>query len=220
MADTITACIEEEYSFALSYLWRRRSGWRPLLMYFRGPGGVPFFLAPILTLIGIWRFARRPLRLADADRNTLIGAEVLQTDHLLGSYGMGGPGFAGIRVRRRDGSSIWIVFTIWGAATWLTLNNDLLSEGYFPDVQKELSGTWQFRPLHNLIYSRITDIRLEKDMAELSFSSLGSTLVLTIRRDSGSLPVHYGSKEPKVLDPSQDIRDAVIISRRASLWLD
>ena len=43
--------------------------------------------------------------------------------------------------------------------------------------------------------------------------------VLRLRRDSSSLPVHRGSKQPKVLAPSQDVRDAVIISRRASLWL-
>ena len=137
MPDTITSCTEEEYALFQSALWRWRSGWRPLFMYFRGPGGVPFFIVPILTLVGLWRFARSPVRLADADLTGFRGATVLSTSHLLGSYGMGGPGFLGLRLQLPRGGATWVVFTIWAAAEWLTINDDLLADGYFPEEQRE-----------------------------------------------------------------------------------
>jgi hypothetical protein len=220
MLDTITSCVEEEYSLFLSYLWRNRTGWRPLFMYFRGPAGVPFFLAPILTFMGLWRFARQPLRLADVAPEIFQNATVISTSYHLGSYGMGGPGFVGLRLRLSRLRSIWVVFTIWGAAGWLTINHDLLEEGYFPDERRELTGIRKFRPLSDLVGSTLTDVQLEYDDAELTFNGTSSPLVLRLQRDSSALPVHRGSKRPKVLALSQDIRDAVVISRRASLWLN
>jgi hypothetical protein len=188
-------------------------------MYFRGPGGVPFFVVPFLTLVGLWRFARQPVRLADADLTRFRGATVLSTSHMLGSYGMGGPGFLGLRLKLPGGRSTWVVFTIWAAAEWLTINDDLLADGYFPSEKEELALTWRFRPLSSLIGLTLTDIRLEHDCAELAFSGASERLVLRLHRDSSGLPVHRGSKQPKVLAASQDVRDAVIISRRGCLWL-
>ncbi|MEX0960310.1 MAG: hypothetical protein WDZ63_13595 [Burkholderiales bacterium] len=218
--DSIMSCIEEEYSLFLSILWRRRNGWHPLLMYFRGPGGVPFFIVPFLTLIGLWRFARRPPRLADADTSLFLGVRVTRTSAYLGSYGMGGPGFVGLRLRLSRSRCVWVVFTVWAAAGWLTINDDLLLEGYLSDEQRALSSSRRLRRLPELVGSTLTDIHLDEDLAELNFSASSGPLVLRLRRDSSALPVHRGSKQPKVLGKSQDIRDAVIISRRGSLWLE
>ena len=220
MHDIITECIEEEYSLFLSTLWRRREGWRPLFMYFRGPAGVPFFIAPFLTLIGLWRFARRPPRLVDADASLFGGATVTRTCEYLGSYGMGGPGFVGLQLRISRGRHAWVVFTVWAAAGWLTINDDLLTEGYSPDEQREQSSSHRLRRLSELVGSTLADIHLDRELAELTFSGSSGPLVLRLRRDSSALPVHRGSKQPKVLATSQDIRDAVIISRRGSLWLE
>lgn len=218
--DTITPCIEEEYSLFLSILWRRRNGWRPLFMYFRGPAGVPFFIAPFLTLIGLWRFARRPQRLSDADASLIRGATVTRTSEYLGSYGMGGPGFVGLRLRLSSGRHTWVVFTVWAAAGWLTINDDLLTEGYFPDEQRKLSSSRRLRRLSDLVGSTLTDTHLGRELAELTFTGSAGSLVLRLRRDSSALPVHRGSKQPKVLAASQDLRDAVIISRRGALWME
>jgi len=189
-------------------------------MYFRGPAGLPFFIAPFLTLIGLWRFARRPPRLADADASLFRDATVTRTCEYLGSYGMGGPGFVGLRLRPSSGRQAWIVFTVWAAAGWLTINDDLLSEGYFPDEQRELSSSRRFRRLAELVGSTLADVHLDSELAALTFARSSGPLVLRLRRDSSALPVHRGSEQPKVLATSQDIRDAVIISRRGSLWLE
>ena len=181
---------------------------------------MPFFIAPFLTLIGLWRFARRPLRLVDADASLFRGATVTSTSEYMGSYGMGGPGFVGLRLRLSSGRRAWVVFTVWAAAGWLTINDDLLSEGYFPDEQLELSSSRRLRSLSELVDATLADIHLDRELAELTFGGSSGPLVLRLRRDSSALPVHRGSKQPKVLATSQDIRDAVIISRRGSLWLE
>jgi hypothetical protein len=219
VSDTITPCIEEEYSLFPSFFWRRRHGWRPLFVYFRGPAGVPFFIAPLLSLIGLWRFARRPHRLVDMDPSILRDATVTRTCEYLGSYGMGGPGFVGLRLRLPSGRHTWIVFTVWAAAGWLSINDDLLAEGYFPDEQRELIPYRRLRRLSELVDSRLMDISLDRDMADLEFSSSAGPLHLRWKSDSSTLPVHRGSKQPKVLAASEDIRNGVIVSRRASLWL-
>jgi len=181
---------------------------------------VPFFIAPFLTLIGLWRFARRPQRLADADPSLIRGATVTRTSEYLGSYGMGGPGFVGLRLRLSSGRHTWVVFTVWAAAGWLTINDDPLTEGYFPDERRELSSSRRLRPLSELVGSTLRDAHLGRELAELTFTGPAGSLVLRLRRDSSALPVHRGSKQPKVLAASQDIRDAVIISRRGALWLE
>jgi hypothetical protein len=222
LPNTITPCIEEEYSLCLSYLWRRRSGWRPLFMYFRGPSGVPFFIAPLLTLVGLWRFSRRPRRLVDADPATLQDAVVTQTCTSLGSYGMGGPGFVGLCLQVPSGGRPqWVVFTVWAAAKWLTLNDDLLTDGFPQDEQPPFAdaGSRRFRALADLVGCSLAGIRLEHDIAELEFSGTGEPFVLRARGGSASLPVQDGPQQPKLLTSSQDVRDAVVISRRASLWL-
>lgn len=219
MSDKITSCIEEDYSFCLSYLWRRHDGWRPFFIYFRGPGSIPFFVAPFLTLIGLWRFGRKPRRLVDADTTEFRGATVTSTCPYLGSYGMGGPGFVGLKLKLSNGRRIWVVFTIWAAAGWLTVGDDLLADGYFADDKQNLANTRKFKPLSDFVGLTLTDIRLEHDIAELKFNSTTGSIILRLQRDSSSLPVHRGSKQPKVLTSSQDIRDAVIISSKAFLWL-
>ena len=187
-------------------------------MYFRGPGGVPFFIVPFLTLAGLWRFSRRPRRLTDHGLSALDRAVVIRTCSYLGSYGMGGPGFVGLRVRPPSGPAIWIVFTIWDAAGWLTLDDAFLEDGYLADERSSLSR--HFLPIAALVGAQVCTLSVTSDTVEFTFTHGGATQVLRLQRDSSHLPVHYGSKQPKVLSSTEDLRDAVIVSRRAHLWLD
>lgn len=220
--DVITACTEEEYAPCVSWLWRHRAGWRPLWAYARGPGDVPYFASPVLTLVGAWRFSRRPARLVDAGDGAFDGARVIAVESCLGSYGMGGPGFVGIRVRPKNARfATWIVFTLWAAAEWLTVGEELLEDGYFPDERERHAseGGFRFFRLADLVGLTLNEMRIERDLVELVFAGTVGHRALRLRADSSALPVHRGSKLPKHLAPSQDLRDAVVASRRARLWL-
>lgn len=83
---------------------------------------------------------------------------------------MGGPGFLGLKLKLSDGHCIWIVFTIWAAAGWLTVDKDLLADGYFEDDKQKLAGARKFRQLYDFVGSTIVEIRLEKDVVELAFN--------------------------------------------------
>jgi len=88
--------------------------------------------------------------LADAPASLFHGATVTHTSNHLGSYEMGTPGFVGLRLKLSSDSSVWVVFTIWLAAGWLTINDDLLLDGYFPNEQQDLSTSHRSRPLSQL----------------------------------------------------------------------
>ena len=190
-------------------------------MYFRGPVGVPFFIAPFLTLLGIWRFSRPPQRGCDIDSPGLVGGRVLRVCCQLGSYGMGGPGFVGVKVRGSDASVCWLVVAVWGAAEWLTVDGSPCCEGYFED-ERELMEKEQGRALPSLLElkgSVIDAIEVNGREFLLDLSAGGSTHQLRLLADSSSLPVFRGSKEPRIMQQDEDIRDAIIVSRRANLWL-
>jgi len=142
---------------------------------------------------------------------------VIRTSCHLGSYGMGGPGFVGLRLRPQSGNSLWIVFTLWGAAGWLTLDDALLEDGYFPDERSDPSRS--FLPLATLVGAQLHTFAITPDAAEFTFTHHGTTQLLRLQRDSNHLPVHRGSQQPKILSPSEDLRNAIIVSQRANLWL-
>ncbi len=190
-------------------------------MYFRGPAGVPFFFVPFLTLLGIWKFSRIPHRLCDVGTEGFIGGRVLGVCSYLGSYGMGGAGFVGLKVRRPDAGVCWIVFAVWGAAGWLTVNGSACHDGYFEDERKVMAER-QGSPLPSLLElkgGRIDAIRLAAREFSLHLSHKGILREIRLLADSGDLPVFRGSKEPRVMGGDEDLRDAILVSRRAHLWL-
>ena len=214
-----TRCVEEEFAFALAAPWRKRDGWKALLLYLRGPADPSGLFSPLLTLLGIWRFKRRPPRIADVDTSALIGATVVRTSGNLGSYGMGGPGFVGVQLATRRHGRTWIVCTLWGAGSWLTLDGSLVSEGYFEDERRERAATRSFRPLSDLLGAELTHLRSDRDGATLDFSTRSGPVKLELRRDTAHLPP-YRSGEARAIADDADLRDALVLSRRAYLWLE
>ena len=212
----IHACDEEEYSLAPSWFWRHSAGWRPLLIYFRGPASVPFFIAPFHSLLGIWRFARRPPRLTESQ--AVVGATVTRVCEYLGSYGMGGPGFVGLRL---SSPAVWLVITVWGAADWITVDGIPCREGKFADeiTGLETSFHGSLPRLADFVGSQIVSCEIQPRSIQLVLSHAGVSHRLQLLADSPHLPVFRGSKEPRNMPDSDDLRTAVILSRRAHLWL-
>jgi hypothetical protein len=212
MDHAIINCHEEEFAPFFAYAWRRPSGWRPVFFYGRGPAGIGLISGLFLTAIGIWRFARNPAQL-HGQRSDYIGQRVLAVVTCLGSYGMGGPGFFGVRFRKG-----WIVYRLWGADGWLTLNGKLIEESLFPD-EREPIGKHNLISASQLKGSILRATECGDDQYDLAFVKNDENLCLSVRRDGSAVPHWRGNGSPKVFADNESLEDAVIVSRTGRIWL-
>ncbi len=74
------------------------------------------------------------------DFSSLVGRKIIDFSPHCGTYGQGGPGFAGFKLEAlRDQPEEWLILCIWGAPSWLTVNGQWLEahpEQY--DIQRPL----------------------------------------------------------------------------------
>lgn len=196
--DAVIKCTEQEYAPFFAFPLRRREGWRWMPFYLLGPVW-PGPLGFLLTLIGIWRFARTPKRIADLPEDAYCGGIIVDTCSGLGSYGQGGPGFFGLKCKRGSGS-FWIVFPLWGAVEWLTLDGKLI------DSAKALHG------------GSIQSIGFADDRATITIRGTDSSHVIELRRDGSTVPPWRGSGKKRSFGAGESLEDAIVMSRRANLW--
>jgi hypothetical protein len=210
---------EEELGLFFELPWRWRSGWRPDLVGLRGPAIMPAF---VHSPFGVWRYHRHPARLIDVGSEAIVGARVTKIDQIVGSYGMGSPGFLGIKLKpARRSQKFWIVITLWNAATWAKVNDALLVEGYpFEDEQRQLEHQgYSFTSFRELVDGTVARCDLNQDTFVLTVHKDGGDRTFEIDARSGNLPLLRGNGEPRRLADDQSLLDAVVISRRANLWL-
>ena len=210
MDHAIINCYEEEFAPFFAYTWRRAASWQPVLFYGRGPAGIGPLSGLILTAGGLWRFAREPQRLID-HQTKFIGQHVREISTCLGSYGMGGPGFLGLRF-----SNAWIVYRLWGADGWLTLNNELLEEALFPDERKPYDNLTSVSELKG---AALRAIECCDEQYALTFTNNDHRLCLSVRRDGAAVPRWRSNGKLKVFAKDEQLEDALIISHTGRLWL-
>jgi hypothetical protein len=76
----------------------------------------------------VGRHRQRPIRLRDAGKARCLGRKVLDWSAHLGSYGMGGPGFFGLRLKKTNlFPEEWMALTLWDADQWMLLDGCWLS---------------------------------------------------------------------------------------------
>lgn len=219
MQHAIIRCEEEEFALFFAWPGRRRAGWRVIWFYGRGPSGIGVVVGTLLTAAGIWRFARPPATLA-AHSCEFLGRRVRAIDLCLGSYGMGGPAFFGLRFD--DG---WIVYRLWNAASWLTLNGKLISESLalFPE-ERQAIGEQNLVSARELIGTQLRAVECGGAQYDLVFANgmgeLGvGELRMSLRRDGATVPCFRGTGCRKVFAKSESLEEAIIVSRTARLWL-
>ncbi|MEW6279720.1 MAG: hypothetical protein AB1758_13920 [Candidatus Eremiobacterota bacterium] len=141
--------------------------------------------------------------LATPDR--VVGRRVLQVTFCAGSYGMGGPGFLGLRLD----SGEWLVCTLWGAEDWITVNGQWL--GCHPAQYQ------QQRPLHGESWDDFAPLVLGREIASFACSERACALrvgdaLLEITDDPADRPLFFGSREPRQLQPGEDLRQAWVLA--------
>ena len=205
----IQLCAEEECASFIGLRSRRAEGWEA-----GGIGCSGIFL-------GILSYSRSPKRFVD-EQERFIGAMVEETESCFGSYGMGGPGFLGLRMGCAKGSE-WIVYRLWAAVEWLRLDGRLFSEGMFP---KELQAVpkeklTNIEQLHGCILEGWSNNGRELILHFRDPDNSGGRLKnLSLRRDGANIPPWRGNGEKKMLAAHDSLDDVLIVSVKADLWLE
>ena len=215
--DAVIKCTEEELAPFFTWPFRHRAGWRWLPFYLRGPA-MPGIVGPLLTPLGIWLFSRRPHRLADVPQSDWLDCRVYRTCSFLGSYGMGGPGFLGLRCAKQH-RRFWIVFTLWSADSWLTLDGKLLESGLLGGEKKTFAqrGIVSVDTIHG---GHIRAIEFQPEHLSIQITTGDLTHALELRRDGATVPPWRGTGGKKKFGNEEKLEDALVVSRRARLWTE
>ncbi len=130
----------------------------------------------------------------------------------LGTYGMGGPGFFGLRF-----GSEWLVFSIWGADSWIEIDGRIVQDCFWEeenmprpwisDSGDELSEKIVGQQVKSLL---INQYSLRIEIGEMS---------LAISKEPDRRPIHGGSKQPRAFEMSDDLRKAVFLAPTAEIWV-
>lgn len=75
-----------------------------------------------------------------------LGRKAFAACSYLGSYGMGGPGFAGVGFEKTDELPVeWLVLRLWGSGDWMSINGKYETAAH--DIWSKFSETLQKNPI-------------------------------------------------------------------------
>ncbi|MGB7321892.1 MAG: hypothetical protein WBC95_10810 [Albidovulum sp.] len=144
----------------------------------------------------------------------IVGRRVDEIVPYVGTYGMGGPGFFGIRLGNE-----WLTIAIWGASEWITVDGLLVQDMRFgrynrPEPWISENGD---RLSAALVGSTITAIEIRPRALLMSFSN---GLSMSIDESPDNRPIFEGTKQPRRFVDGDDLRDVVFLSPTTEIWVD
>jgi hypothetical protein len=160
----------------------------------------------------------RPSEIATPE--SVIGAVVEEISMRCGTYGMGGPGFAGLRI----GTDRWLILTLWGAANWLQIDGRPIEAGsdsdgknarFDPIVSEDVTfGRDRTRSYTDCLASAVS---LPATITEFVFSGHSGHLVLgghriAIAESPEDRPVYRGSGASLAFHADDDVAKAWILA--------
>lgn len=146
--------------------------------------------------------------------SNVVGRKVDEIRTHLGTYGMGGPGFFGIRLGQE-----WLTIAIWGAGEWITVDGLLIQDIFFERFNRPepwISKTGD-RLSEVLLGTTITAIEVQPRSLAISFSN---GMTMSIKEDASKRPIFEGTKQPRRFVEGDDLRDVVFLSPTAEIWID
>jgi hypothetical protein len=142
----------------------------------------------------------------------IVGRTVEEVCTNVGTYGMGGPGFFGLRL-----GGEWLVVAIWDAASWIEADGRIVEDGFWDtngrprpwitDEGDELTA--------RLVGQPITSFTL----AERSLAVGVGGLTLLIAESPDGRPILEGNKQPRAFEEGDDLRRAVFLSPTTEIWV-
>lgn len=154
------------------------------------------------------------------DFDALVGRKVVQFSPYCGTYGQGGPGFAGFKLAATaTAPEEWLMLCLWGAADWLTVNKRWLEAHPSQyEIQKPLIANcgnqkWdEFTPM--VVGKTISSF----EIAERSFNIKIGDALITLSEDPNERP-RYWAGELRELSPGDDLRHAWILANSPGVWV-
>lgn len=172
---------------------------RPIPDEQRGPLGsnvelVPFIPSPVLP-------------------SQVVSRRVDQVSVHVGTYGMGGPGFFGLRLGKE-----WLVVSLWSAGEWILVDDRLVEDWHAEAYGRPLpwihAGGDELT--HRLVGSTVTAHCVLPHSMEIRFSN---GAVLVIDENPQRRPILEGNKRPRTFSSDDDLRKAVFLSPTSELWV-
>ena len=158
-----------------------------------------------------------PFEPAPARADQIIGRCVDEVCPNVGTYGMGGPGFFGLRF-----GSEWLVIAIWGASDWLSAHGRSVGDPYHLEYGRprpwlaDWSADQPDELSQHIVGQKIRDFDVRKHALRIT---LENGFDLTIEETSDRRPLFQGSRQPRQFAVDDDLRRAVFIAPTAEIWV-
>jgi hypothetical protein len=155
----------------------------------------------------------------------LVGRTITQWSLILGSYGMGGPGFFGLHLSAADAwAAEWLVLTVWGASAWLLLDGHWVEATPDPwAIQRPLysnyagDASWdEVSPV--ITGATIMAVTIQDRASALHLQQGRDVHVLEVPDDSARLPAYAGNGQPRSWGAHESQWDAWAVSQSGDLW--
>lgn len=160
-----------------------------------------------------------PKTLREFGVERIINRKVLEWCGYLGSYGMGGPGFFGLRLESNTTYRIeWLILILWGASEWILLDNQWVSS--HPNqyhIQRPLLADGKDEVTGKIIGATISNTIIERNETFIYLQHNANEHLLEVPSDYNRLPIYGGSLKPRKWTNWEHHLDAWVISRKAKL---
>lgn len=135
--------------------------------------------------------------------------KICEVSNELGTYGMGGCGFFGLRLGDK-----WPVISIFRAQEWFTVDNDTLGNLTYVQINGDEIQVVD-KLSEQIVGAQIVEFRL---CAKSLFIKFNNGMVIAIEEDSSDRANFFGTGKSRSFLPEDDIRKAVFLSPTSEIW--
>jgi hypothetical protein len=157
-----------------------------------------------------------PFRPPPARPEDVVGRRLDEISDHVGIYGMGGPGFFGLRF-----GDPWLVIAVGSAADWMIARGRCVGDSFYDGYDRprpwmhDGDGRGDELSKHT-VGQTVRRFEVQRHSLLIEFEN---GFDLTIDEAPDRRPVFEGTKMPRAFSPEDDLRRAVFFSPTAEIWV-